>query len=111
MERSGKTGTKSKLSTMMLLVKSSCRHKVFRQYIKMSTRQFLNFSTLKEDVVYTVKTVQRLYDDGSEYYKYLITVVAPDEPAMYYMAIYGIRTSLTTIHDKLEAGRMKGLTK
>ena len=53
----------------------------------MSTRQFLNFSTLKDDVVYTVKTVQRLYDDGSEYYKYLITVVAPDEPALYYMTI------------------------
>jgi len=27
------------------------------------------------------------------------------------MTIYGIRTALTTIHDKLEADGMKGLTK
>src|SRR6218665_3760200 len=77
----------------------------------MSTREFLNFSTLKEDVVYTVKTVQRLYDEGLEYYKCLITVAAQDEPETYYMTIYGIRTSLTTIHDKLEADRIKRLTK
>jgi len=53
----------------------------------MSTRQFLNFSTLKEDVVCTVKTVQRLYDDCAEY---LITVSAPDDNAIYYMTIYDV---------------------
>ena len=77
----------------------------------MSTRQFLNFSTLKEDVVYTVKTTQRLYDEGLEYYIYLITVSAPDNPEMHYLAIYGVKTTLTAIYDKLEAYRMKGLTK
>src|SRR6218665_951425 len=110
MERCGKTGTRSKLSTMML-IKSSYRHNVFRQYIKMSTRQFLNFSTLKEDVVHTVKTVQRLYDDSAEYYMYLITVVAPDDPLQYYMTIYDVKTTFTAIHDKLEADRSKGLAK
>ena len=77
----------------------------------MRTREFLNFSTLKEDVVYTVKTVPRLYDDSAEYYIYLITVVAPDDPSQYYMTIYDVKTTFTAIHDKLEADRSKGLTK
>src|SRR6218665_1471274 len=77
----------------------------------MSTRQFLNFSTLKEDVVYTVKTVQRLYDDSAEYYIYLITVAAPDDPSQHYMIIYDVKTTFTAIHDKLEADRSKGPTK
>jgi len=76
----------------------------------LSSRQFLNFSTLKEDVVYTVKTVQRLYDDSAEYYIYLITIATPDDPSQYYMTIYDVKTALTAIHDKLEADRGKGLT-
>ena len=58
-----------------------------------------------------MKTVQRPYDDGLEYYKYLITVVAADEPATYYMTIYGIRTYVTTVHNKLEADKSKSITK
>ena len=77
----------------------------------MSTREFLNFSTLKEDVVYTVKTVQRLYNDSAEYYIYLITVSAPDDPSQYYLTIYDVKTTFTAIHDKLEVDRSKGLTK
>ena len=38
-------------------------------------------------------------------------LVTQDEPETYYMTIYEIRTSLTTIRDKLEADRSKGLTK
>src|SRR6218665_3274747 len=77
----------------------------------MSTREFLNFSTLKEYIVYTVKTVQRLYDDSAEYYIYLIIVAAPDDPSQYYMTIYDVKTALTAIHDKLEEDRSNCLTK
>jgi len=62
-------------------------------------------------VVYTAKTVQRLCDDSAEYYIYLITVSAPDDPSQYYMTIYDVKTTFTAIHDKLEADRSKGLTK
>jgi len=56
----------------------------------MSTRKFLNFSTLKEDVVYTaVKTVQRLYDDSVEYYTYLITVSAEPNTQYPYIVVAG----------------------
>lgn len=46
-----------------------------------------------------------------EYYIYFIIVTASDESETYYITIYGDKTPLTAIYDKLEAGRMKGLTK
>src|SRR6218665_2260088 len=60
---------------------------------------------------YTVKTVQRLYDDSAEYYIYLITVAAPDDSTTYYKTTQDVKTTFTAIHDKLEADRSKGLTK
>src|SRR6218665_1607146 len=53
----------------------------------------------------------RLCDDGAEYYIYLITVAAPDDPSPYYMTIYDVKTTFTAIHDKLEADRSKGVNK
>ena len=48
---------------------------------------------------YTVKTVQRLYDDSAEYYIYLITVAAPDDSTTYYKTTRDVKTTFTAIHD------------
>ena len=71
----------------------------------MSTREFVDFQTLEEDVVYTVKTMQYLFGSAGSIYSgfYLITVETPGKSA-HYMTIHEGPWE-KPIHDKLESLR------
>jgi len=73
----------------------------------MSTREFVDFQTLEEDVVYTVKTMQYLF--GSAGYFYLITVDTIGK-STHYMTIHEGPWA-KPIHDKLESLRKLGSNK
>jgi len=73
----------------------------------MSTREFVDFQTLEENVVYTVKTMQYLF--GSAGYFYLITVDTPGK-STHYMTIHEGPWE-KPIHDKLESLRKLGSNK
>src|SRR6218665_1378650 len=73
----------------------------------MSTREFVDFQTLEEDVVYTVKTIQYLF--GSAGYFYLITVDTPGKSAHYMTTHEGPWEK--PIHYKLEGLRKLGSNK
>ena len=73
----------------------------------MSTCEFVDFQTLEEDVVYTVKTMQYLF--GSAGYFYLITVDTPGK-STHYMTIHEGPWE-KPIHDKLESLRKLGSNK
>src|SRR6218665_2586344 len=75
----------------------------------MSTREFVDFQTLEEDVVYTVKTVQYIFDSAE--YLYLITVDTPGK-STHYMTIHeGPGEKPIGLHDKLESLRKPGSNK
>src|SRR6218665_1335835 len=75
----------------------------------MSTREFVDFQTIEEDVVYMVKTMQYLFGSAGYFYLDLITVDTPGKSA-HYMTIHEGPWE-KPIHDKLESLRKLGSNK